>query len=136
VLAAALTLVVAGWRFYQDHQMHPNDDRLAIAWAETVASGEGVDSLALNWPDSFLFDDAEEIHGEARAKWLGDLAADEIGEIAASEIAASEIAAGEFAAGDDSPPQWLLVAISQMPTESASDTGDDVPEATDPEFLQ
>lgn len=130
-LAASVALAVIGWRFYQVNQTNWNDDRLAIAWAETVSNQESTDSIALNWPDPFLFEDSEGLDVQAKDPWLGDLASDE-----PVEMASGEVSNGEFAAGDDSPPHWLLVAISQMPTESPLDAGDDASEANDAELLQ
>lgn len=112
-LAASITLIVA-WSRNRDSVQPLTNDRLARVWADVVSSNDLANPLAVElsglWPS-----DVDVISSDAATDpvdaWFDD----------------EPIAAGEFASGDDSPPQWLLVAVSQMPEEppmTSEDGGD------------
>jgi len=109
--AAAIALIVVWSRQESDQRM--TNGRLALVWADVVSDDDLTDPLAVELSGSWPADvDAmpADTPGVATTAWSDD-----------EPIAEGEFASGEFASGDDSPPQWLLVAVSQMTVESPID---------------
>jgi len=102
-LAATISLLVV-WTPGQNAERLVND-RVAVAWAEMLASsssatapGDAIDLWIATAPDELVVD--------AINDWtIGDETSDESG----------------FASGDDATPHWLLVAVTQMSSESTED---------------
>ncbi len=106
-LAASIALIMV-WSRQQESDHRLTNDRLAVVWADVVSSDDVANPAAVDFADVWSSDiDAMsgDFAGDAGNGWTTD---------------EEPSAAGEFASGDDSPPQWLLVAVSQM-TEASSD---------------
>jgi hypothetical protein len=119
--AAAIALIVVWSRQDSDQRMTNGRlalGRLALVWADVVSDDDLTDPLAVelsgSWPADVDVLPAD-TPGVATTAWSDDEP------IAEGEFASGEFASGEFASGDDSPPQWLLVAVSQMTVESPID---------------
>lgn len=111
-LAASIALIMV-WSRQRESDQRLTNDRLAVVWAEVVSSDDVANPLAVDFADAWSSDiDAipGDSAGDAGIGWTTD----------EEPVATGEFASGEFASGDDSPPQWLLVAVSQM-TEASSD---------------
>jgi len=142
-LAAAIALIVVWSRQQESDQRVTNGrlalGRLAMVWADVVSadvvSDDALadplaDELSESWPSDVDAMPAE-MPGVSTTAWSDDEA------IASGEFASGEFASGEFASGDDSPPQWLLVAVSQMTVESPIDpAGGAASEAFDEEEVR
>ncbi len=125
--AAAIALIVVWSRQESDQRMTNGRvaiGRLAVVWADMVSDDDLTDRLAAELSDS----------------WPADVDAVPAGTSGVSTTAWPDdepIAEGEFASGDDSPPQWLLVAVSQMTLESPLDpAGGGASEALDEEEVR
>lgn len=106
-LAASIALIMV-WSRQQESDHRLTNDRLAVVWADVVSSDDVANPAAVDFADVWSSDiDAMsgDFAGDAGIGWTTD---------------EESVATGEFASGDDSPPQWLLVAVSQM-TEASSD---------------
>jgi hypothetical protein len=106
-LAASIALIIV-WSRQQESDQRLTNDRLAVVWADVVSSDDMVNPLMVDFADSWSLDNdvmPGDVVGDSGTAWTTDEATS---------------GSGEFASGDDSPPQWLLVAVSQM-TEGASD---------------
>jgi len=110
-LAASVSLIFLWARDRESDQRIAND-RLAVVWAEVLSTDEQSNAAA----------------GEMSDAWLGEIASTEsespvdIGAGWTNDYEPN--VEGEFASGNDSPPQWLLVAISQMTENASSDDKD------------
>jgi len=107
-LAAAIALIVVWSRQEPDYRL--TNDRLAVAWAELVSAEDSTSPLAVELPDAWPVADVDAM--------ATDMSSDSGN---AWSIDDEPIAEGEFASGDDSPPQWVLVAVSQMTEELTID---------------
>lgn len=106
-LAASIALIMV-WSRQQESDQRLTNDRLAVVWADVVSSDDVANPASVDFADVWSSDiDAMsgDFAGDAGIGWTTD---------------EEPVATGEFASGDDSPPQWLLVAVSQM-TEASSD---------------
>lgn len=106
-LAASIALIMV-WSRQQESDHRLTNDRLAVVWADVVSSDDVANPASVDFADVWSSDiDAMsgDFAGDAGIGWTTD---------------EEPVATGEFASGDDSPPQWLLVAVSQM-TEASSD---------------
>jgi hypothetical protein len=104
-LAASIALIIV-WSRQQGSDQRLTNDRLAVVWADVVSADDTVNPLTVDFADSWSLDN-DLMPGDMA--WTTDEAVS---------------GSGEFASGDDSPPQWLLVAVSQM-TEGSSDDATD-----------
>lgn len=107
-LAASIALIVV-WSRQRESNRRLTNDRLAVAWADLVFGDDVTHPLSVDYAPLWL-GDGDALPTETSVDSASDWSADN-----------ESIAAGEFAAGDDSPPHWLLVAVSQMATESPVD---------------
>jgi hypothetical protein len=109
-LAASIALIIV-WSQQQKSDQRLTNDRLAVVWADVVSGDDTVNPLTIDFADSWSLDN-DVMPGDM--VWTTDEAVSGSG----------QVGSGEFASGDDSPPQWLLVAVSQMTEGSSDDAAD------------
>jgi hypothetical protein len=109
-LAASIALIIV-WSGQQESDQRLTNDRLAVVWADVVSGGDTANPLTVDFADPWSLDN-DLMPGDMA--WTTDEAVSGSG----------QVASGEFASGDDSPPQWLLVAVSQMTEGSSDDAAD------------
>ena len=118
-LAATISIIVFSIRGF--HSDGLSDGRVAMAWADSLATGLNSESIA-STPDwlleNGLTNDASD-----------DLASDDVaGDLGESELAAEDLADGETLIGFSSgePPEWMLAAFADMQSNGTIDENSEV----------